>query len=204
MKKINDRIIDYLDGQMNSKLRKEFESELQNSIQLEKEFEEYKSLFNSLEIEKSRAIDRDYAESIIPAFRKRIEKNRPFLFYKKLAYSMSVLSLAAVVIILLTLFTAKDENGQSDLFTGDFEQIEIESYIDQISSAELIANYMDYQPEILDSVYKSHFSREIKEDDYAFETLFAINDMNYQELESILSDDEMDFVYNEIINKEFF
>jgi len=204
MKKINDRIIDYLDGQMNSKQKEDFEFELKDSIQLQKELEEYKSLFNSVEIEKSRAIDRDYAESIIPAFRKRIEKNRPFLFYKKLAYSMSVLSLAAVVIILLTLFTAKDENGQSDLFTGDFEQIEIESYIDQISSAELIANYMDYQPEILDSVYKSHFSREIKEDDYAFETLFAINDINYQELESILSDDEMDFVYNEIINKEFF
>jgi hypothetical protein len=55
MKKFNQRIIDYLDGQMNSKQREEFENELRNSIQLKKEFEEYKSLFNSVEAEKSRA-----------------------------------------------------------------------------------------------------------------------------------------------------
>lgn len=204
MKKIIDRIIDYIDGQMNSKQKEDFEFELKDSIQLQKELEEYKSLFNSVEVEKSRVIDKDYAESIIPAFRERIEKNRPFLFYKKLAYSMSVFSLAALVILLLTLFSSTDENRQSDLFADNSERNDIELYIEQISADDLISSYRESQPEILDSVYKNHYSREIISNDYAVENLFAINDINYQELESILSDEEMDFVYNEILNKEFF
>lgn len=204
MKKINDRIIDYLDGHMNSKQREEFESELKDSVQLQKEFKEYEFLFNSVEIEKSRVIDKDYAESIIPAFRKRIEKNKPFRFSEKLAYAMSALSLAALVILILTLFSSTDENQQPDLLADNSERNDIELYIEQMSADDLISSYRESQPEILDSVYNSHFSSEIIEEDYAFETLFAINDINYQELESILSDDEMDFVYNEIINKEFF
>lgn len=204
MKKINDRIIDYLDGHMNSKQREEFESELKDSVQLQKEFKEYEFLFNFVEIEKSRAIDKNYAESIIPAFRKRIEKNKPFRFSEKLAYAMSALSLAALVILILTLFSSTDENEQPDLLADNSERNDIELYIEQMSADDLISSYRESQPEILDSVYNSHYSSEIIEEDYAFETLFAINDINYQELESILSDDEMDFVYNEIINKEFF
>jgi hypothetical protein len=204
MKKFNQRIIDYLDGQMNSKQREEFENELRNSIQLKKEFEEYKSLFNFLEAEKSRVIDKDYAESIVPAFRKRIEKKKPFGFSEKLAYPMYALSLAALVILILTLFSSTDENQQSDFFTDNSEREDIELYIQQISADDLISSYRESQPEILDSVYKNHYSREIISNDYSVENLFAINDIIYLELESILSDDEMDFVYNEIINKEFF
>ncbi|HSL88082.1 MAG TPA: hypothetical protein VK870_02135 [Ignavibacteriaceae bacterium] len=204
MKKINNKIIDYLDGQMNSKQSEEFESELKNSVQLQKEFKEYEFLFNSVEFEKSRAIDKNYAESIIPAFRNRIEKNKPFRFSEKLVYPMYALSLAALILLILTLFSSTDESQQSDLLADNSERNDIELYIEQISADDLISSYRESQPEILDSVYKNHYSREIISSDNAVENLFAINGINYQELESILSDEEMDFVYNEIINIEFF
>ncbi|MBS4033763.1 MAG: hypothetical protein KGZ85_04805 [Ignavibacterium sp.] len=204
MKKFNHRIIDYLDGQMNAKQREELESELRDSIQMQKEFEEYESLFNFVKAEKSKVIDKDYAVSIIPAFRKRIEKKRPLRIYNKLAYAISVFSFAALVIIFITLFSSTDENQQSDFFADNSEREDIEIYIQQISADELISSYRENQPEILDSVYKNYYSREIISNDYSVENLFAINDINYEELESLLSDDEMDFVYNEIINKEFF
>jgi hypothetical protein len=117
---------------------------------------------------------------------------------------MYALSLAALVILILTLFSSTDENQQSDFFTDNSEREDIELYIQQISADDLISSYRESQPEILDSVYKNHYSREIISNDYSVENLFAINDIIYLELESILSDDEMDFVYNEIINKEFF
>ncbi len=204
MKNKDEIIIRYLDGQMNPVEKTDFENELNSSEELRKALEEYKAVFNSVELAKNIKLNEDYAESIIPEFRRRLEKQRPINFNIRFAYGFTTVIIIALAVLYFTRLNDTNKLNETELVTNDITPNEIETIFNQMSTEDLILAYEFEETAKLDSLYASYYSREIVDPEYAEENLFALNDIELNEIEDLLSDDEMDFVYNEIINKEFF
>ncbi len=204
MKNRDEIIIRYLDGQMNPVEKTDFENELKSSEELRKAFEEYKKVFHSVECAKNIKINEDYAESIIPEFRRRLEKKSSAHFNFRLAYGLTTVIIIALAVLFFSRVSNTDKIMETELVTNNITPNEIETIFNQMSTEDLILAYEFEETNKLDSLYTSYYSREIVDPEYAEENLFALNGIELNEIEDLLSDDEMDFVYNEIINKEFF
>src|SRR5690606_31026293 len=112
MSKSEDKIIKYLDNQMSESERTDFETELENSAGLKSMFENYKDLFNEIDVEKKKLINQDYAATIIPEFRKRIENNKS----SRTQYVFAAGITAAVIVVLFLFLNPLDTgDSQSDV-----------------------------------------------------------------------------------------
>lgn len=204
MKDYRKQIVDYFDGQMSSQKKLSFENELKNSEELRKLFEEFKVVYNAVSVEKQKVIDRNYSETIIPEFRARINStgnNKPFT---RIAYSISF----AIIIFVIGLLVVKSDkinnSEEYNLFTEDLTQTEIEVLMQQLNADDLILTYQEDDSDFLDSVYHNYYSSEILNSERSVDDLLTLNDIDYLDLESLLSNDEMDVLYDEIINVKFF
>lgn len=203
MSKSADKILKYLDNQMSESERTDFETELKNSADLRSLFENYKALFDEIDIEKKKLIEQYYAATIIPEFRKRIENNNS----SRTQYVFAA-GIAAAVILVLFLFLNPlvNSNSQSDveLTYNNLPESELDYLYSQVTAEELLnINQADSMPEI-DSMYMHYFLTRLIEEDDPVENLFAINDVDLEEIERILSEQELEIVYNQLINKEIF
>jgi len=203
MSKSEDKIIKYLDNQMSESERTDFETELENSAGLKSMFENYKDLFNEIDVEKKKLINQDYAATIIPEFRKRIENNKS----SRTQYVFAAGITAAVIVVLFLFLNPLDTgDSQSDveLAYNNLPESELDYLYSQMTAEELLSiNQTDSQPEF-DSMYMNYYSTRLIEDEDPVENLFAINDIDLEEIEKILSEQELEIVYSQLINKEIF
>lgn len=204
MKNKDERILKYLDGQMDPSQRKMFEDELKSSDELRNIFDDYINLMQSVEDAKKKNINSDYAETILPEFRKRVDQKKYSRRYTPLAYGLAI---AAIIIFILfiTLPINKEEIPLfADLSSEDINTKELDKLFDEMATLELISTYDDIKSADLDSIYLSYYSSEVTESENKLENLFALNDLEYYEIEQILSEKELEIVFNEIINSEFY
>ncbi|MFO7524318.1 MAG: hypothetical protein R6W68_02600 [Ignavibacteriaceae bacterium] len=204
MKNKDERILKYLDGQMDPSQRKMFEDELKSSDELRNIFDDYINLIQSVEDAKKKNINSDYAETILPEFRKRVDQKKYSRRYTPLAYGLAI---AAIIIFILfiTLPINKEEIPSfADISSEDINTKELDKLFDEMATLELISTYDDIKSADLDSIYLSYYSSEITESENKLENLFALNDLEYYEIEQILSEKELEIVFNEIINTEFY
>jgi hypothetical protein len=201
MKKTNEKILKYLDGLLSSKERIEFEKEIQSSEEFQNELNDYNELFRIIEMEKTKTINQEYAESILPQFRRVNKSKNSIRHFPRYAFGVSLF----IILIMSSFLIFRSGQDQQSEVVGSYLNLnDTERLVVQLSSSDMISSYDEKQLLILDSAYFSYYSQEISGSENAAENLIAINDIDYSELENILSEEEIDFVYNEIINKEFF
>lgn len=204
MNNIDERVLKYLDGQMDLSQRKIFEDEIKKSEELRNIYIDYIKLMKCVDDEKKKNINSDYAESVLPEFRRRVEQKKYSSRYAPFAYGLAIAT--AVIIILLVTLPINKEGSSSfaDLSSEDINTQEVDKLFDEMATQELITTYDDIKSADLDSIYLSYYSAEITESENQIENLFALNDLEYYEIEQILSENELEIVYNEIINREFY
>lgn len=204
MKNKEEIIIKYLDGQLNPIEKAEFEDSLKKSKELKNLFDEYKMVYNSVESVKKVTLTEDYAVSIIPEFRRRLEAKKSVRYNLRYAYGFAALIFIALTLLFISRDLSSDKIGDVQFADNDITDAELENIFDQISAEDLLYVYTDEEANKLDLVYESYYSNEIISKENADENLFALNNLDFSDIENILSDEELDLVYNEIINKEFF
>ena len=197
-----DRFFSYLRGEMNLEDRKTFENELMNSDTLNKEFIEYKKLNDIIKETKNVNLKKEYSESIITEFRKRRESKSLKKIHPTIKYA-----LASILIIFAGYFLVSQVNkeNQPDVNSAltQYSYSELDSFIndyDYSNTTEM--NIADDALQRIDSIYSENISASFIEsiNEKSFEDIFSTNSI--ADVNEYLSDNEVDLIYAQLINKE--
>ena len=197
-----EKFFSYLKGKMNPEERKAFEGELIRSDNLKKEFDEYKKLNSIIDETKNIPLSKNYSESIINEFRRRkdskgLKKKSPTIKY----------AFASVIIIIVGYFLilqiSKENPQDVNLLLTQYSDSELDSYINDYDHSNAIEmNIGNEAVQIIDSIYSENISAGFIES-INEESLTDIVGFKYvADVDEYLSDNEVDLIYAQLINKE--
>lgn len=193
----------YLKEKMNSEERKDFEDELNNSESLKKDFTEYKKLTSYINEVKDVHLNGEYSETIITEFRERLESKRDSNSFKIIGYSFSAIVLILVGYFLIS-FLDKEKPVEITSILTEFSDDEIESLSYNYDySVNVENNITDDNVNRIDSIYNEKLSSSISASlqENGLEYIFNIN--NLSDVDEYLSENDVDIIYAQLINKEF-
>ena len=196
-----DIFIKYLDNSISEEEKLYFEKRLSNEIELKKDFDEFKNLFDSAK--KEIRVDERYFSTILPNTIKRIDEKQKllnvFLPIYKLRYIIPIFLLGAFVVyrLFISVPSANSQPGIDQIVT---ELAANDNAAQQILN-ETIQNSNDLQYD------QNVYSMVYDEDEYD-KLLFKYAEANKNTIEitdsliNQLSENEFNLVYNEMINKK--
>jgi hypothetical protein len=198
-----EKFFAYLKGKMNPLEKNEFEDELNHSEILKTEFIEYKKLNGIIDEIKDVQLNKDYSESIINEFRKRKETKKFKRILPAIKYALASMIIIVVGYVLITLIN-KENPQEIKLKLEDFSEAELNSWnSNYYYSASAIENNIDDEAESrIDSIYKENLSASLVEalSEKKLEDFISINGVS--DVDEYLTDNEVDMIYNQLINKE--
>ena len=203
--KIDERIILYVDGQMNEVEKTSFEKELYVSASLTEDLNKYKKILSGISEIKNTPVEDDYFVQMIPKFRGRLELQRKLKLLPKLVFSIS--TIAAILIFFIFTFNKNSSNvntvipatGNQAPNTSSYS--ELSSLSDQFNFSNMSSEEISNSNSILDSML-------IHELDLTPQSLSNISaDNSNTDLSSLvqgINEKEADQIYNEILHKKIY
>jgi hypothetical protein len=204
--KTNDKIIQYLDGQLSREEAAAFEKELSESRELRDEVKSIKNFNAGISGLKNIAADEDYFVQMIPRFRSKFSLRKRFSFLSGLAYSASTATAVILIMLFVTNKNVKNEApavhnnslGVQQTTVNEVQQ-EISTLSDQFGfvnmSREEVANS--------DSVLNSMLIHELNLTPQSLSEMSAAD--NATDIQTILqgvNEQEADAIYKEILHKK--
>jgi len=197
-----EKFFSYLKGKMNPEERKAFEGELIRSDNLKKEFDEYKKLNSIIDETKNIPLSKNYSESIITEFRRRkdskgLKKKSPIIKY----------AFASIIIIIVGYFLISQINKENpqdvNLLLTQYSDSELDSYINDYDHSNAIEmNIGNEAVQIIDSIYSENISAGFIESINEESLTDIVGFKNVADVDEYLSDNEVDLIYAQLINKE--
>jgi len=195
--KLDEKIIKYLENELSTEERANFEKELSSSDFVREEFNRFSKVKNEVKLSKEYNIDKDYLDSILPEFRNKIDRNKYRYIRKNLVYAFGVLLvLISSFLIFNKVLNNNDASNSLQQFTESLDEQQkmelleslngdIEEYFQlaensEVPIAELIENELNVNYEIAE-----------------------VYDISYVELIDQLNPSDADLVYNIILNTNF-
>ena len=197
-----EKFFSYLKGKMNPEERKIFEHELIHSDNLNQEFDEYKKLNSIIDETKNIPLNKNYSESIITEFRRRKSSNGLRKIFPTIKYAF-----ASIIIIIVGYFLISQINNESpqdvNLLLTQYSDSELDSYINDYDYSKSLEMNIDIDAvQRIDSLYSENISASLIES-INEESLTDIVDFNsVADVDEYLSEDEVDLIYAQLINKE--
>src|ERR1035438_7259474 len=105
----NDRVLRYLEGNLDAEEIIRFEAELRGSLSLQKELSRYKNVFNEFSGYKEIPADDDYFRNMVPRFRSKLPGKLKRFPLQKVAFA-SFVSLIIVMFLFLLLNRRSEEH----------------------------------------------------------------------------------------------
>lgn len=197
-----EKFFSYLKGKMNSDEGKTFEDELMHSDNLNKEFIEYKILNSIIDEAKNISFNKSYSESIITEFRNR----RKSKSLKKISPTIKY-AFASIVIIIAAYFLISQINNEKpqdvNLLVTQYSDSELDSYIndyDYPNSIEM--NIGNDAVQIIDSIYSENISESFIELMSEKKLTDIVGFNNVSDMDEYISENDVDLIYAQLINKE--
>lgn len=197
-----EKFFSYLKGKMNSESRKTFEDELLNSETLNKEFSEYKKLDDIIKEAKNVNLKKEYSESIITEFRTRKETKSLKKIKPTIKYAFVSILIIITGYFLVSQINKENQHDVNSELT-QYSYSELNSFIDDYDYSNSIElNIADDALQRIDSIYSDNISASLMESisEKNFEDIFSTNSI--VDVDEYLSDNEVDFIYAQLINKE--
>jgi hypothetical protein len=195
--KNKEKIIRYIDEQMNPGEKFRFEEELKKSPSLKNEVEASKRMLNQFR-DSGDIQSGDYFNNLLPRFRKKEIKENKFKFKPAAALAAGALS----VIILFSIIFRQDDSQlqkyQNIITTLNEDEVRyfLNSYSNNTS--EFISNNQERYDSVLTEIIAQELTSENPDLNYIFDNA----EINYGS--RLITDKDADLVYDEIINKKFF
>jgi len=202
MENTEEKFFLYLKGKMNSQEKMIFEDELKKSEELNNEFEEYKNLEHFINETKNVEINKDYSESIVPNFRIRLEKINEKKSYTKLKYVFASLLIIVVSYITISKFNGGNKQELKQVLTTlSDEELNLIAN-DFYASDDLTKSMDDISSQKIDSIYAENLKTSLAEsiDDINSNVILSKN--NVTEADHYLSDNDIDIIYTQLIEKK--
>jgi hypothetical protein len=197
-----EKFFSYLKGKMNPEERKIFEHEIIHSDNLNQEFDKYKKLNSIIDETKNIPLSKNYSESIINEFRRRkdskgLKKKSPTIKY----------AFASVIIIIVGYFLISQINKENpqdvNLLLTQYSDSELDSYINDYDHSNAIEmNIGNEAFQIIDSIYSENISASFIESINGESLTDIVSFKNVADVDEYLSDNEVDLIYAQLINKE--
>lgn len=199
-----DKIILYIDGQMDPAEKLLFEEKLKNSAQLRKELEKYKSLLNELKDLNEVKIDENYFIRIVPNFREKLKKKNRSKFSPEFALGLSALTALLIVLILVINKPVVFNKPGTSLLTGQITPNElfeaIKMYGNQIN--------IEYPPQSesahYDSVLDTLILNELEGADESKNYIQSYVNIGLNNIIQNMNEKEADQIYKELLNKRIY
>ncbi len=197
-----DKIILYMDGQMSEDEKASFEKEVASSEELQKEFTSYKQMLNKFSDLKTPLAEEDYFVNMSARFRANFEAKKSRSLMPKLALGISTL-VAIFVVIMVTSSNRNSLTGSNnDSSLTSYSQsvyTDMVNYTNQLSIDDLTQNAPASYDSVLNTMLTSAITNSSQQNGY-IQTLVN-SDVN--SLVSVMSDEEANQIYNEMIKKDF-
>ncbi|GBD90901.1 hypothetical protein BMS3Abin04_01622 [bacterium BMS3Abin04] len=122
MKNNKEKILNYLSDQMSEEEKRKFESELNSSSELKREFNEAKEKLDKFSFNDDVYLEEDYFGNLLPKTRAKLEKDDVPFYKKKIAFAVPVL--AAIIIVLIFIVDGTNTSSKEHFITfNDLENI---------------------------------------------------------------------------------
>ena len=199
---IDKRIIQYQDNQMSDLERSAFESELSKSTELSKQLEAYKTVLQSLKIDEQSFVDKDYFVNLVPNFRNNLSaEEKSFKF--KTAYALTAVVLVLMSFILFFNPIKNTESNSIDKLLTTLNENETSELMNYYSE-DLSAISAEQLNETSDSLLTKLIASELNLQEADLNRFVFNNEISIEDVYSEIHSDEVDRIYNEIINKKYF
>jgi hypothetical protein len=198
MMKNDERIIKYIEDELTPDERIAFEFALKNSLELREVFENYFRLKEEVKDHKKLKLNQAYLDSLIPEFRIKIDSPKIFSAKKNLGYAFGVMSVIILSVLVLKNFFGNDiESNDLQKFAqslNENQRIELLQEINGESEIDKIIPEGISGAEITDLL-----SSELEINGEIVETY----DISNSDLMVGLSQQEVENIYSEILNRNF-
>jgi hypothetical protein len=196
--KTDERIIKYLENELAPEEKTAFEEDLKNSVELKEEFQKYLAVKEEIEHLKNTRLNSLYVDSILPEFRNRVDTRKKVIVKKSLGYAFGVMLIFIVSIVVLKIYF----NHQRDLsdieeFTQSLDEDQKIELLDNINGDREVYSLMSENITVPDLVLLLETNLVVTDE------LAKAYDIEYKDMVSLLTEDEIEKIYNEVINKNF-
>ena len=197
---MDERILKYLDNDLDNNERIKFENDLKQLPELKKEYDKYLVLNNKFNYNKVIEVDETYFNGIVPEFRNRLETKKK----SKRIFAFSFAnSLAAIIIFYLVLSPNKSLNLNE--IAKNWNENDINNAIEYaVPNSNLYSLTDDYDYSYLDSVVSTMLTDELNLTNNSEVMQLIDNSIDYDNLTSQISTAETNELYNTILNKKYF
>jgi hypothetical protein len=194
---MDERILQYLDGQLTEDEKILFEKELNSSPELKKKYEEYISVSSKLNEFKNIEADETYFNGIVPEFRNRLEIKKK----TRKIFSFSFANSLAAIIILYFVLSPNGNNLNLNEAVKNWTENDFHyaiEYVDQHDNGFDIIDY--YNTTEIDSVFSSMLTDELN----LTNNSTVYNSIDYNTLSTQMNSNDINDLYKEILNKKYF
>ena len=198
---MNDRILQYLDGQLTESEKEIFEKELNSSPGLKKEYDEYLSTQLELNEFKNIEVDETYFNGIIPEFRNRLEVKKK----TRKIFSFSFANSLIAIILLYFVLKPSGNNFNLNEIAKKWTENDFNNAIEYVDQQYTDVDITDsYNADDLDSVFSSMLTNELNLSSNNNPYQIIDNSLDYNKISSQINNTETSNIYKEILNKKYF
>jgi len=192
--KNEEKILEYLDNELTAEEKAAFEKEMESSKELKLEFQKYVSVKEEIEKLKGSRLKADYIDSVLPEFYNRMHTGKKETIRKSLSYAFGVMLIFIIGIAVMRIFF----NNQND--PKNIE--EFTQALNENQKIELLEKF-NGNSEVYNLIPENDIANLLEADLEINNEVAEAYDIDYKEIIGNLSDNELEIVYQEILNKNF-
>jgi hypothetical protein len=194
----DERIVKYLENELTSEERIIFETDVRNSSQLRKEYENFLRVKIEIADLKEIKLNENYLGSIVPEFRNKLDLPKATSVRRNLGYAIGVMLVLIIsVVILQKIFINNSELNEVQEFTESLNENQRIELLENLNG-----NLEDYY-QISENTTEMELINLLQTDLKINNDVAEAYDINYTELVEGLSEIEADKIYQEILNTNF-
>jgi|GEM_PF-5642638 len=192
--KIDERIIKYIENELTRQERDSFESELNKSAELKREYQKYLNVKVEVDKLKELKLNSEYLNSILPEFRNKLDAQKPFSYRRNLGYAFGVMVVFIAVAFLLRNF----------LSTAS-EITDLQKFAQSLNETQQIEllETLNGDTELYNLVEESKLTNLIAANLQIDNEIAEAYNIQYNDLVEGLSSKEIEIIYNEILMSNF-
>ncbi len=202
MKNYDEKFYLYLKNKMSDKERIIFEDDLNKSELLKNDFEEYKNITHLITESKNIKINKDYLESIVPEFRRKLEQKQAKKSSKNLKYMFATVVIIIAGYVVVSQFNTENNQELNQALT-ELSNDEIDFITDDFYvSDDLTKNIDDESSSKIYSIYTENLKASFDESFSEINSSRVLSTYKITDVDKYLTDDEMELIYSELIEKK--
>ena len=202
MKNYEEKFFLYLKDKMNSQEIIVFEDELKKSEALNNDFEEYKKVIGLIDETKIGEISKEYLDSIITNFRSRLERIDKKKSSTNLRYVFATVLIIIAGYFVVSQFNLENNQGLNQALTElSNEEIDLIAN-DFYDSEDLTKNIDDVSSQKIYSLYAENLKTSFDESVGDINSRVVLSKYNITDVDQYLSDDDIELIYTQLIEKK--